>query len=53
MSAEETMVIGSEYEKTITHLMEMGFPRDEVIKALQAAFNNPDRATDYLLNVKI
>lgn len=50
-SLEETYVVGSAYEKTIADLMEMGFPRDQVVKCLKAAFNNPARATEYLLSV--
>eukprot|EP00826_Nyctotherus_ovalis_P009541 TRINITY_DN12523_c0_g2_i4.p2 TRINITY_DN12523_c0_g2~~TRINITY_DN12523_c0_g2_i4.p2 ORF type:complete len:144 (-),score=39.68 TRINITY_DN12523_c0_g2_i4:318-749(-) len=30
--------------------MELGFPKDHVESAMQAASNNPERAADYLIN---
>lgn len=43
--------MGEEYNKTVDEIVKMGFAKDDVIKALNAAYNNPDRAIDYLINV--
>lgn len=51
MKPGETLATGEEYEKAVAGLMEMGFGKAEVEKAMKAAFCNPERATDYLLNV--
>ena len=39
-----------EHEAAISNLCEMGFPREEVIGAMRAAFMNADRAVEYLAN---
>jgi len=43
------LVIGSQFDETVKMICEMGFPRDEAIRALRAAFNNPERAIEYLM----
>lgn len=48
--AEANLVQNDQLEEVLTNLMAMGFPRDQCQAALRAAFNNPDRAVEYLLN---
>lgn len=44
------LVVGSQYEASVRHLCDMGFAEDQVKLALRAAFNNPERAVEYLSN---
>lgn len=47
-SAASNVVMGSAYEESVLTLMSMGFERQQVVDALRAAYNNADRAADYL-----
>ncbi|KAG5537360.1 hypothetical protein RHGRI_024715 [Rhododendron griersonianum] len=49
--AASSLVAGSNLEQTIQQIMDMGggsWERETVIRALRAAYNNPERAVDYL-----
>jgi UV excision repair protein RAD23 len=47
-SAAPTVGQGNEFEKAVSQIVEMGFSRDLVLQAMQACYNNPDRAIELL-----
>ncbi|XP_019456606.1 PREDICTED: ubiquitin receptor RAD23c-like isoform X4 [Lupinus angustifolius] len=49
--AASNLVAGNNLEETIQHIVDMGggsWDRDTVVRALRAAYNNPERAVEYL-----
>ncbi|KAF9570381.1 hypothetical protein BGW38_008750, partial [Lunasporangiospora selenospora] len=48
-SSDNSLVTGAQFETAIQGMMEMGFAREECMKAMRASFNNPDRAVEYLM----
>lgn len=51
--AESNLVTGQAYENMVQQLLLMGFERESVVRALRASYNNPDRAVEYLLGVRL
>ncbi|KAF8245141.1 UV excision repair protein Rad23 [Wilcoxina mikolae CBS 423.85] len=43
------LAMGAQRDAAIQNMMEMGFPREDIDRAMRAAFNNPDRAVEYLM----
>jgi hypothetical protein len=43
---------GEALQSSIANMTEMGFPKEEVLRAMRASYNNPDRAVEYLMNVR-
>ena len=48
-TAASELATGDALNSTINQIMEMGFPKEDVIRAMKAAYNNPDRAVEYLM----
>lgn len=48
---QSSFLAGPHLHSAIENMVEMGFPRDQVMKAMRASFNNPDRAVEYLTTV--
>ncbi|KAG9760233.1 UV excision repair protein Rad23, partial [Aureobasidium melanogenum] len=44
------LTLGDERAAAISNMEAMGFPRTDIDRAMRAAFFNPDRAVEYLLN---
>ncbi|KAI5118459.1 hypothetical protein M0805_006278 [Coniferiporia weirii] len=45
-----SFLTGDALQSTIQNMVEMGFERAQVLRALKASYNNPDRAVEYLMN---
>eukprot|EP00906_Rhabdomonas_costata_P001977 RCo003121 len=48
-SGASVFATGAQLDAVTASIMEMGFPKEQVIRALRAAYNNPDRAVEYLM----
>jgi UV excision repair protein RAD23 len=46
------LTFGAERAEAIANLESMGFPRSEIEIAMRAAFYNPERAAEYLMDVR-
>ncbi|XP_029905869.1 RAD23 homolog A, nucleotide excision repair protein b [Myripristis murdjan] len=47
--AASILVTGQAYENLVAEIMSIGYEREQVVNALRASYNNPDRAVEYLL----
>lgn len=48
--ANSSFLTGNELEVAVNNIMEIGYSREEVQRAMRMSFNNPDRAVEYLMN---
>jgi len=54
--AASNLVAGSNFEQAVQGILDMGggtWDRETVVRALRAAYNNPERAVDYLYSVRL
>lgn len=54
--AASNLVAGNNLEATVQQILDMGggsWDRDTIVRALRAAFNNPERAVEYLYSVSL
>lgn len=49
-NASNTLVTGEAYNDSVKRICEMGFSEEQVKRAMHAAFNNPDRAVEFIFN---
>ena len=49
-AASQVIVGSDQVNGAVAELMAMGFEHDQVVRALRAAFNNPERAVEYLFS---
>jgi len=49
-SGANAFVMGNQLNEAVQNLVSMGFPEADVQRAMRAAFNNPERAAEYLLS---
>lgn len=48
-----SLMLGEQRAEAIANMEAMGFERSQIDAAMRAAFNNPDRAVEYLLTVSL
>lgn len=48
-SSHGDLLSGHNLQDAINNIVEMGFPKDQVMRAMRASFNNADRAVEYLM----
>ncbi|EJF65515.1 hypothetical protein BD309DRAFT_924781 [Dichomitus squalens] len=49
-AGDGSFLTGEALQSTVNNMIEMGFEREQVMRALRASFNNPERAVEYLFN---
>ena len=50
-SSHDDLLSGQKLQGAINNIVEMGFPKDQVMRAMRASYNNADRAVEYLMTV--